>query len=562
MRRVANKTGLFSFLIFLLFSGSLIVSLLAKQPLLWMDEILSYLLISDQSLAHLNEAIVSGLDANPPLFANLYWLIAHVVSMNVVFLKGISVVIFAATLAFFHYYTSRILGGPIRNFVLITSLAAFTYLNSTLATQIRAYPLFLLLTLGYFVVLHQLTRQPTKPTWLLAHVGLGLLVVLTHNFGLFYVAAAGAFFCLLWLWSRNRAYAYVLGTFPIIGLVWLVVWYTSFAIQAKAGEPHSWIPLPTVHSFFQIVGELAPALSARLEAAGSVPVLPALRFAGLVILFFAIAVPSLKEGFRAAVSDSGFMLYLLAAFIYLATISITLIVSLVHTSVFISRYLWPNHLLVIYQLVYAYHFFTSRERTWPRLAHAFPANYAFRRFKFAGSRLIPLLPVYVAGLACLLFYQGRKVALAPTTVMMYVDQLDKRYPVFLESSINFMPVWFYSHTHRPVYFLLDYKSAFDPANDPGASVGFHTLAAVKAKYHVGAVRPLASFNAQTVPHFFVVDERWNYQIERFIQNKSIQIIRTIPTTMPGISIRECVFADASFSPEKPENCHHLALVSK
>lgn len=559
MRRVANKTWLFSLLIFLLFSGSLITSLLAKQPLLWMDEILSYLLISDQSLGHLNNAIVSGLDANPPLFANLYWLIAHAVSLNVVFLKAISVIIFATTLALFHYYTSYVLGRPIRNFVLITSLAAFTYLNSTLATQIRAYPLFLLLTLGYFIGLHQLTRQPARSVWLLAHMGLGLLVVLTHNFGLFYVTAAGAFFGLLWLWSRDRAYGYVLGTFPVIGLIWLLLWYTSFAIQAKAGEPHSWIPLPTVRSFFQIVGELAPTLSAKLEAAGSLPILPILRFVGLVSLFCYIAVPRLKRGSRAAMADSAFALYLLAAFIYLATITITLIVSLVHTSVFISRYLWPNHLLVIYQLMYAYHFFTSSrpadERTWT-------AIYPYLRPEFVRSGLIRLLPVYIAGLACLLFYQGRKVALAPTTVMGYVNQLDRRYPVFLESSVNFMPVWFYSHAQRPVYFLLDYKSAFDPTNDPGASVGFHTLAAVKAKYHVSAVKPLASFNAHTVPHFFVVDEKWNYQIERFIQNKSVRVIRTIPTTMPGISIRECVFTKASLSPERQENRHRMALVSE
>ncbi|MBO0948333.1 hypothetical protein [Fibrella forsythiae] len=549
MRPVARKTWLFSLLIFVLFAGSFMASLFAKRQLLWMDELLSYLLISDQSLTHLNDAIVSGLDANPPLFANLYWLLAHTVSMNVVFLKSVSVVLFASTLAIFYQYITYFLNRPAVNFVLVTLLAGLTFLNSTLATQIRAYPLFLLLTLLYFVALHQLIRQPWKGSLLLAHTLIGLLVVLTHNFGLFYVAAAGAFFGLLWIWSGSRYYGYALGTFILIGIGWLLIWYPSFAIQARAGQPHSWIPLPTLRSFFSIVGELAPTPSAKLEATGLFSLVVVLRFLGLIALFGFIAIPKLRNGFRYAIADQAFMLYLLAGFLYLTTLIITLAVSLLHTSVFISRYLWPSHLLVIYQLVYAVHYFVGiRSATSQQSVTSRPRTGLFRRFlqgrsvRMAG---VWILPVYLVGLAGLLFYQSRKVSLAPTTVMSYVDQLDKRYPVFLESSINFIPVWFYSHKQRPVYFLLDRASAFHPANDLGASVGFHTLEAIRTKYRVAAIKTLTNFNPNQIPHFFVVDEQWNYQIERFIQNGTVRVIQTIPTTMAGITIRECAFTEAA-----------------
>lgn len=51
-----------------------------------MDEVLSYVLISDSSLSHVNDAMVSDMDANPPLFFNFYWLIGHTVSLNPLFL--------------------------------------------------------------------------------------------------------------------------------------------------------------------------------------------------------------------------------------------------------------------------------------------------------------------------------------------------------------------------------------------------------------------------------------------------------------------------------------------
>jgi hypothetical protein len=531
---IANKTGLFSFLIFLLFAGSLIISLFFKENLLWMDEILSYLLISDQSLAHLNQAMVSGLDANPPLFNNLYWLLGHGISMNIVFLKAVSIGIFSLTLALFYRYTTNLIGTPIINFLLVTGLAALTYLNITLSTQIRAYALFLLIGFAYLTIAHQLTRQPANQRLLVSHLGIGLLLTLTHNFGLFYVTASGLFFGLLWLWSKDRRYWYVLITVGLIGIAWLLVWYPNFAIQAKAGMPHSWIPLPTWQTFFKIVGELAPTASNKLEeVTGRLPLMAILRFVGLLALMAYIAVPKLKNGFKAAVADPAFMLYLLSSFLYIITIFIALLVSLVHTSVFISRYLWPNHLLIIYQLIYAVNFIAGHRFLAPSAKQISETN----RYNW-------LLPVYVLGLAGLLFYQSRKLTLAPTAVMAYVDQLDKRYPVFLESSIMFMPIWFYTRD-RSIYFLLDYASAFDPRNDPGASVGFHTLSSVKEQYNVKAVMPLADFKASRVAHFYVIDERWNYQIERFIENKSVTVHRVIPTSMDGFRILECVFDGAA-----------------
>lgn len=65
-----KKTTLLSLVIFILFTGCLLAALLLKKKLLWMDEILSYLFISDPSIVHLNQALISGIEQTPPLFFN------------------------------------------------------------------------------------------------------------------------------------------------------------------------------------------------------------------------------------------------------------------------------------------------------------------------------------------------------------------------------------------------------------------------------------------------------------------------------------------------------------
>ncbi|NEU69566.1 hypothetical protein GK091_21980 [Spirosoma agri] len=506
----------------ILLSGSIIASLFFKESWLWMDEVLSYLLVSDPSVAHLNDAVVSGMDANPPLFVNLYWFIGHTISMNPQFLRAVSVVIFAGTIALFYRNTSTLIGKPITNFVFITLIVAFTYLNLTLSTQIRGYSLFLLISLGYFMVLHRLMQSPSQTKWLIGFVLLGILLVFTHNFGLFYAASSGAFVAGLLLWSKNRKYWWVLGAHGLIALIWLLVWYPSFAIQTEAGKPHSWIPLPTFLSFFATVGELAPTVSSTLER--RIPVISILRFLLIAGLWLYIALPRLRAGYEQVIHDRAFTFYVLSGFLYIVPILIALAVTLVHTSVFISRYLWPGHLLLIYQLLYAFYFFA------PRL----PAR--VRQFTLS----VKLLPVYMALLAVFMFYQNRKTAIFPSGVLSYLPQLDKQYPVFVETADYFLPIWFHHQTPQ-IRYLLDWKTASQEGNILNATVHHKILKSVREKYGVGNILPSQGFNRTSVPHFYVIDESSNYQIEHFIENGQVRVVRQLPINIEGHRILECVF---------------------
>ena len=520
----AKKVNWLSIVLAVTLSVSLIVSLFFKEQWLWMDEVLSYMFISDPSLAHMNDAIVSGMDGNPPVSFNTYWLIGHLTSLNPQFLRAVSVVIFALTIALFYRYTTKLIGTPTANFVLITAIVAFTYLNLLLSTQLRGYSLFLLISFAYFVLLHQLITAPGQVRLLFLFCIVGVLLMLTHSFGLFYGAASGLFFAGLFVWSKDRRYLFVLAAHVVLPVAWLLIWYPNFVVQAEAGKPHSWIPVPTLMSFFSTVGELAPTVSASLESRPLFSFLPILRFVLVIGLWLYIVLPRVRAGFQDIIRDKAFLFYLMTGFIYVATIGIALTISLTYTSVFISRYMWPNHVLVLYQLVYAYYFFRSR--------------WSVRVNRFA--LITRLLPLYVLLLGAFIFYQNRKVSLFPKEILSYLPQLDKRYPVFVETAHYFLPIWFHDKTTN-VRYLLNWETAVNEKNILQATVAYHILKSAREKYRVPGIITAQEFTPATVPHFYVIDETSNYQIEHFLETGRVQVIRTIPVAIAGHRILECVF---------------------
>ena len=372
--------------LFLLLGLSTAMGLYYRVPWLWMDEVLSYVLISDPSLIHLNHAIVGSMDANPPLFPTLYWLIGHYGSLDPLFLRLVSVLLFSGTMAVFFWYTTRLVGNAVVNFVLLSLMVYMTYQNFVHATAIRSYAVLLPVSLAYFISAHRLISQPAN-RWLLAwHTLFGLLLAFCHNYGLFYLAAAGAFFLGLLLWSKQRNYALVLASFALVGLVWLLVWYPSFAIQARAGQPHSWIPLPTLPSFFQNFGELIPTVPIKLRWLPPSLWLDVLRVVLVVGLYLYIAIRGLRAGFGAVREDLAFQFFLLSGFVYLAVIGIALVVSLTYTSVFIGRYMWPSQLLIMFQLVYAWYHLVRPLKAVAGHPHAAAGAVATRVRLAAGGR--------------------------------------------------------------------------------------------------------------------------------------------------------------------------------
>ncbi|MBO0938834.1 hypothetical protein J2I47_19940 [Fibrella sp. HMF5335] len=540
MTRKPTQPTVLSVCLFLLLAVPVAASLFFREPWLWMDEVISYTLLTDPSLGHVNKAVVSGMDANPPLFVNMYWLLGHGISVNLFFLKSISIGLFALTGVLFFRYTTRLIGTPVLNFVLLTAIMSLTFLNYVLATQIRTYALYLLLTVGFVLSAHRLIHAPNSGKWLLAHVGIGFLMLMSHNVGLFYMASSMGFFGLLWLVSGQRRYGLITAAHLVCFGLWYVSWYPQFAIQAEAGKPHSWIPVPTFLSSFNTVGELLPSPSSQLEHSPLFSWLPVARVGFVLALLVYVAIPKLRGGWRGVVADPAFSFFLLSCVVTLGTLAIALVVSLVHTSVFLSRYFWPSHLLLAYGLLYAIYTLAPQVqhwlRSWPRLGTVFQT----------GSASMAFLTVYGLLLIGFVFYQSRKVRQFPSGIVPYLSQLNPRYPVFFESADYFLPVW---HYHlAPARYLLDWPSANATGNLPNATVDYNIINGLRTYYGVHSIMPTQELmgvagrngvDSAADGHFYVVDEASRYQFERLIRANYVRVIRRLPVNIAGHQILEC-----------------------
>lgn len=499
------------------FLVSLAASLFFKETWLWMDETTSITLLADPSFSHLTDALVSALDAHPPLFFIVYWPVSQLVDLNPYVLKILSISVFTTAIVLFFRFTTRLVGKPAINFFVFTVAISLTYLNYTLSTQIRSYCLFLLMACLYFMAAHRLVQKPAGWRQLAVYVCAGAGLVFVHNFGVIYLAASLSFFGLLLVWSGRRAYGLVMVAHGLVAGLWFLLWFPRFQVQSHAGQPHTWIPLPTFLSFFRTLGELVPSLSFRAEQLPALSLLPLVRVGAVVILFLVIAVPRLKKGADSVIGDPAFSFYLMAGWMAIAVAGAALVVSLGYMSVWISRFQWPSELLLLYQFAYACNYF-------------FPAIRLPRTWVWG-------LPLYVLLLTGFMFYQNRKIPLFSSGILAYLSGLNADYPVFFESADYFLPIW--HHKNANAYFLLNWPTALATGNLPNATVDFNILKALREKYNVAEVVPMEQFTKARFPHFYVVDESTRYLFEHLIATRQVRVVRVLPVAIKGHRILEC-----------------------
>ena len=103
-----------------------------------------------------------------------------------------------------------------------------------------------------------------------------------------------------------------------------------------------------------------------------------------------------------------------------------------------------------------------------------------------------------------------------------------------------MPLWFHDKTHK-ISYVLDWKTALLPGNMLNATVEHQILKSVRAKYGVSAILSMEQFNPKEVPHFYVIDEKSQFQMEQFIRQGRIRIVRELPIGLSGHRLLECTF---------------------
>ena len=219
---------------------------------MWVDELYSYNLIQDPSLAHMLAASGDQADGSPPLYYFLVRPWAAVFSREALSLRLFSSVCFCVAFGVLWRTLRRAFAfwpAAISLAVIFGTSHVIRFENS----NVRFYGLLLALISLATLLAIKLGEEEKPGPWLLAaNVLAQAALVLCHPLGGFYGAALLAAVCAGdWLILRHLRWRVTL-SYPA-GWLALLLWARQLLRQADLNRPHSWMPVP---AFGDIAGAL------------------------------------------------------------------------------------------------------------------------------------------------------------------------------------------------------------------------------------------------------------------------------------------------------------------
>jgi len=227
----------------------------------WMDELHSWLLISDPDAGHAMSALANGADYNPPT----YYLVARVLTVfgpvTEFRLRMLSLLFTAATMLAVYLMISR--RASIAAAVGSCLLMAGHQLMILQSTEARFYALWLCLLMWYCWLLTKSYQQTSAIR--IQRISLGILaaaVCTTHYFGIISIGLVTA----AWTWAMRRDRGCV---FQGVGLMIIAVLAVAACLPMLAGQKAAltcatWVKAPTVARSFEFFGQFVPLLSVAI----------------------------------------------------------------------------------------------------------------------------------------------------------------------------------------------------------------------------------------------------------------------------------------------------------
>jgi hypothetical protein len=244
--------------------GSLIICVVRSfGGKLWLDELYTGYLLAAPSLPRLWQAIVCGIDGNPPLYLSAAWLVVHAlpqISAWVEIVRWFNVVLAVAALAVL-FRASRRYVSPDTGLMAVLLFAALNHDVPYLVLELRAYAAyFFLAAVSILLQLRLMEKGRTVDLVLLSLAYCGL--VLIHTFGIFYVLCIGVAAWVSTVQSaRGTAKQALWAMIP--ALLVFVGWLPFLLQQTEVARPYGWIRRPDL---LLLVQTLLPS-SAYMEAA-------------------------------------------------------------------------------------------------------------------------------------------------------------------------------------------------------------------------------------------------------------------------------------------------------
>lgn len=232
---------------------SLLIScrIISSQKFFWNDELYSYYLLSEHHFHQMLMAFHDKINNTPFLYFLTGWLWAKLFGASEISLRMFSSLGMCVGLILIWITLRRTY--PFRA-VAIGVLAVFGTSEIILSqnAEARMYGLFLAVCAAAFL-LYDLLSSTNKPsrTLLLINGLIHVAIIHTHLFGAFYSAA---FLLALFLSDRYKG-RFRPGVYLSIALNWtsIIFYIPSFMIQADAGNPRTWLPMPVIKDLFHFL---------------------------------------------------------------------------------------------------------------------------------------------------------------------------------------------------------------------------------------------------------------------------------------------------------------------
>lgn len=422
-----------------LLAGSLVAHV--RVPYFWYDELATWTLVSDPSLASMLRAIRHGAESNPPLYEMVLWLWSAVAGHGELSLRLATALFMTAAMAVL-WRTLR-MGYAVAPTALGIAVAFFggQVILEQLA-QARFYGLFAFCTSVAIGLAVEASRRPDPGARLLAAtLGAHLALVYSHVFGGFFSAAILAALVLADV-RRGRFRPWLYGA---ISLAWVffLPWVPAVLEQRTLGEGRSWLARPTRDDFFAVVGR-------------QILWLP-LAIATVVLASILGGEPGRREAVAPTDRTSARITLVLIAVCLLAVLPAVFLLSRVVVPVFLDRYLLPG----------AFGWAIIVAHVASRLSIASDTGDSRRNWYRSPVDAASALLFCALALYPTVFALARPRAARPD---VRVDAGLADLPVVVESGHQFWPLRRYAGAGGDRYrYLLDEEIAGDSANAPGAA---------------------------------------------------------------------------------------------
>lgn len=433
-------------------------TLISARKWYWNDELFSYYMLSDPSLAHLARAFHDSMANTPPLYFLFGWIWAHGLGASELSLRLFSSLGICAaylmtwvTLRRVYAFWPTALG----------TLSVFCLSNVILYqnAEARMYGMFLAVSAACVFLTCGLTRQrdPRALVLVINTIAHGAMV-LTHLFGLLY---SGALLAALLICDR-LAGVFRLRVYLSVAIGWLVFlpYLPSFVSQAAIAYPRGWLLPPNGLDLVNIF-VLSPSRAVR----------------GFVLFVLAAAaLQRIGKGGRGQKNQQTLVRQrevstLLVAFAMLVLPIVVWVISRLAKPVFIDRYMIPSSIGSAFVLAHVF----------AMLLGDCPVRKGAPLYSIGDRRsiglwvLVGLLLVYPIHVARSLPPEGQPGA--RDEGYGYTDL-----PIVTPFSHDFMKRFFYSGEGQRYYFVLDGPSALDPGSGSFGPGEFKNMEALRRNY--------------------------------------------------------------------------------